>query len=191
MSDLPVFTRKADEHIAQLEARVAGLEGKRKALQQTCKGLEQERLEEETRAEKAEAQVAELERRNEELEAKQPICSQARLEKALDRVAELEEALDLCRKGSEIRTRVEETLHARVTKLETLLNEYKDAEFRAVKLHGEALARVAELQAEQKENASFMHKVHAHILHGDAEVALQLFEDRALKLNAYAENNDE
>jgi hypothetical protein len=37
-------------------------------------------------------------------------------------------------------------LQAHVAKLETLLNEYKDAEFRAVKLHGEALARVAELE---------------------------------------------
>jgi L-lactate utilization protein LutB len=39
------------------------------------------------------------------------------------RVAELEKNLDLCRKGSEIRTRVEEKLQARVAELEAKLHE--------------------------------------------------------------------
>jgi DNA repair exonuclease SbcCD ATPase subunit len=61
-------------------------------------------------------------------------------------VAELEKSLELCRKGSEIRTRVEERLQTRVAELETLLDEYKDSEHKAVKQQGEALKRVAKLE---------------------------------------------
>ena len=69
--------------------------------------------------------------------------------------------LDECREGSAIRTRIE-------------------------KIH---LEKIATLRAEMKADARFMQGVHAHLVHDDIDAALEMYEERCLRLAK--EKNDE